>query len=288
MPTSNLVNNCMVINVSISLWEGRRLDRAITRKTTTDAHASDDALRVNKSLVSKESFKEVQAASSAVRTLVHERTLPWKDNGDRLLLRAGYTKFIEDFHALEQDWAAAVDHFISVRYPEEQARASFRLGAAFDAEDYPHPEELRGRFRLSLGIDAVSTAQDFRVKLDGDTVSNIRSQIEEATAERMTNAMRAVWERIEKVVTHFASRTTGEVERFHESTVTNLQELVELLPTLNLVNDPNLAGIAATLQQTLCAYDPKTLRKDVAVRAAANAEAQEIIDTMAGFMSAWK
>ena len=287
--TISVANRLMIVNISISTWEGRRLDRTITNRTIADNHVQDDdALRVNKLLVSKESFKEVQACNSAIRSFIRERTLPWKDNGDRALMRQGYALFMQDFHALEQDWAAAVDHFITNLYPQEVAKASFRLADAFDADDYPRPEDLRSRFKLTLDIDAVAEANDFRVKLDDDTVSEIKGRIEDAMAQRIHNAMSDVWARVETMVTHFADRTKPDIQRFHDTTVTNLQELVDLLPSLNLLGDPNLKAVAARLKDTLCGYEPKDLRKNPDVRAAARADAQSIIDDMAGFMAAFK
>ena len=285
----SLATRIMVVNVSIGVWEGRRLDRAITSKAIQDNHVEDeDALRVNKLIVSKDSLKPIVAKSSAIRTLVREHTLPWKDNGDRVLLRQMYVKFVQEFHALETEWWEAVNHFVDVDYPREVAKASFRMGDAFNPDDYPHAEELRTKFRLSLDIDAIAEPDDFRVKLDDDTVEEIRGKIEGAMAQRIHAAMGDVWERVEKLVVHFADRTSPDIQRFHDTTVTNLQELVGLLPGLNLLNDPNLKALGKKLNETLCGYDPKDLRKDANVRAAARAEAQEIIDTMAGFMSAFK
>ena len=285
----SLATRIMVVNVSISVWEGRRLDRAITSKAIADNHVNDeDALRVNKLLVSKESMKEIMSASSAIRTFVREHTLPWKDNGDRVLLRQMYTKFVQEFHDLETEWWTAVNHFVDVKYPGEVAKASFRMGDAFNGDDYPHAEELRTKFRLSLDIDAIAEPDDFRVKLDDDTVNEIRGKIEDAMALRINAAMGDVWERVAKMVEHFADRTSPDIQRFHDTTVTNLQELVALLPGLNLLNDPDLKAMGHKVRDTLCGYDPKDLRKNPAVRAKARAEAQEIMDAMSGFMNAFK
>lgn len=287
--TVSVATRLMIVNVSISQWEGRRLDKAITRKTIDDNQVQDaDGLRVNKLLIERDAFKEMTAAASSIRTFLRERTLPWKDNGDRALMRQGYQLFMQDFYKLEQDWHAAVDHFITTKYPAARAKASFNLGDAYDPEDYPHPEELRTRFKLTLDIDAVAEAGDFRVKLDEDVVSEIKEKIEEAMAQRIQNAMSDVWARVATMVEHYADRTKPDIQRFHDTTVTNLQGLVGLMPSLNLLGDPNLKALAARLKDTLCSYDPKDLRKNPDVRASACADAQAIMDDMQGFMQAFK
>jgi hypothetical protein len=285
----SIATKLMIVNVSISVWEGRRLDRAVTRKTIVDNNVNDDdALRVNKLLIGKESFKEVHAQSSAIRALLYARTLPWKDNGDRALMRQGYMDFVSDFHALEVDWHAAVDNFVRVRYPAEVAKASFRLADAYNPDDYPHQDELRSKFKLTLGIDAVAEAGDFRVKLDDDIVSDIQAQIAEATEQRVHSAMRDVWGRIETLVKHFAERTAPDTQRFYDTTVTNLRDLMGLMPSLNLLGDPDLKAIQQRINDTLCAYEPQDLRKDLKLRASAKADAENIIEQMSGFMAAFK
>jgi predicted DNA-binding transcriptional regulator YafY len=74
---------------------------------------------------------------------------------------------------------------------------------------------------------------------------------------------------------------------FRDSTVRNLEEIVDLLPGLNLLDDPDLEAMRLDVKARLAGYDPKDLRKDTAVRAEAAREANEIMERMAGFMSAF-
>lgn len=285
----DIASRMMLVNVSISVWEGRKLDKRITRKTIEDNHVTDDkGLRVNKLLIDSDAFDEVQSASSALREFVKSTTVPWYDKGYRGLLRQGYAKFVERFHELEKDWWSAVENFIDVRYPQEVAKASFRLADAFVASDYPGVNDLRARFKLTLDIAPVSGAEDFRVKLDDATVADIQDKIREATEQRIHSAMQDVWERVEKAVQHFVDRTEPDIKRFHTTTVTNMVELVDTLPALNLLNDPKLKEMANKLRATLCSYDSKDLRKDLDVRSAANADARKIIEDMEGFMAAFR
>ena len=226
------------------------------------------------------------AATNNIRTFVRERTVPWKENGDRGLMRQMYMSFVEGFHDLERLWHNEVDHFIEHVYPSEVAKAEFRLVDAFKRDDYPHLNDLRSRFKLTLDLDAVAESEDFRVKLDDNTVASIQEQIKDATERRVHGVMVDVWERMATMVEHYVTRTGPDIERFHETTVTNLMDLIGLLPGLNLIGDPNLKEMGARLKQTLGGYDVKDLRKSLDTRAAARAEAQEILDSMRGFMSA--
>jgi hypothetical protein len=276
----------MVLNLQIGLWSGHRLDKDATRKVTEDAGAESDAARVNKHLVPKTVFKDITSSSNAVRMHFYEHTLPWKDNGDRLLTRTMYTRFIENHESLVATFEKAVDRFLTKGYPQAVEQAGFRMGDLFNVADYPAPRDLRRRFYINLDIDAVTEAGDFRVKMDKEQVDAVRTAMEQAMEQRIAGAMRDVWDRLNKVVSHLADKMGDEDKIFRNSTLANLEELVELLPGLNVLDDPDLERVRQDIKKTLCGLDPKGLRSDTAYRKEVGGEAKRIMDMMGGFMTA--
>ena len=284
----SIIKQCMIVNLFISNWTGYRLDKEMTRKVTEDAVADSDAARVNKHLVPKESFKEVVSASGALRTHFYDKTLPWSDNGDRLLTRLSYMDFMAEHSRLFDDWKSAVHDFLTVKYPSARDQAAFRMGAMFKASDYPSPGELQYKFGVKLDISPVATANDFRVEMDQVTTDAIRAEIEQAMQDKVAGAMRDLWDRLSVTVNHFAATMDQEDKIFRDSTVKNLEDIVESLPALNFLNDPRLTEIGNDLKAAIIGYSPKELRKDAQVRQNAAREAQNIAAKMAGFMAAFK
>lgn len=283
----SIAENAMVMNLSIGLWAGYRLDKQASQEITADKGADADAARVNKHLVPKDALKAVVSAATAVRTHFYANTLPWKDNGDRLLTRLMYTRFIEDHESLVATFNAAVEQFITKDYVNAVELAGFRMGALFDPDDYPHPDALRRKFYIHLDIDAVTTAGDFRVQMDEAEIDGIRRDMTRALEQRIGSAMRDVWERLAKVVGHMAEKLGNQDAVFRNSTITNLEELVDLLPGLNVLNDPDLDMMRRDIKAKLCGHDVADLRKDPAHRAQIASEAKQIMETMAGFMNAF-
>tara|TARA_R110000868_G_scaffold261331_3_gene519421 strand:+ start:1718 stop:2563 length:846 start_codon:yes stop_codon:yes gene_type:complete len=276
----------MISNLQIGIWMGYRLDKEASRELTERAHADHDAARVNKHLVPKEALKPVIGAANAVRTHFYDKTLPWKDNGDRVLTRKMYTKFIEKHEELVRYFHEAVERFLSVDYGAARERAAFRMGELFNSGDYPSVLDLQRRFYVHLDIDAVTEAGDFRVEMDEKHLASVRKNIENATHERLGRAMQDVWSRLAETLGHFAEKM-GSDEIFRDSTVRNLEEIVELLPELNILNDANLEKIRQDIAGSLVGYEPKNLRKDPDVRNMAATEAKRIMDNMRGFMQAF-
>lgn len=283
----SIADKAMVLNLQIGVWAGYRLDKEATRKVTEEANADGDAARVNKHLIPKAALKNITSAASAVRNHFYDKTLPWKDNGDRLLTRAMYTRFIEEHERLKDAFRDAVDKFIEREYPAAVDQASFRMGSLFNLNDYPTPQSLRGRFYINLDIDAVTEAGDFRVAMSSDEVDTIRANMTKAIDERLEKAMRNVWDRLLDVISHVVERLSDEDKIFRESTLTNLEELIEMLPALNVTDNHELEMIRQQAKLALTGLDAKALRADNELRAEVAGEAKRIMDTMAGFMNAF-
>lgn len=283
----SITEKAMVLNLQIGIWQGHRLDKEASRKVVEEAGADADAARVNKHLVPKEALKAIGSASTAVRAHFYDKTLPWKDNGDRLLTRLMFQEFIEEHERLVSTFKENVEEFVTVGYPEARARAEFRMGDMFNAADYPPPESLRRRFYISMDIDPVTAVGDFRVEMADAELDKVRETMEAAMGARINRAMGDVWSRLNDVVGSFAERMGTEGAVFRDNTVTKLGELVDALPGLNVLDDPNLNAIAQEVKDKLAGRTPKELRNEPETRSQAAADAKEIMERMSGFMSAF-
>lgn len=287
MSAHALTERAMVVNLSVSVWQGHRLDREATRKVTTEAGAAADAARVNKHLIQKADLAPIVTAQGAIRTHFYEKTLPWRDNGDRLLTRKLYLDFIPEHERLVGEFNTAVDKFLTDRYPGAVAQAEFRMGELFNSDDYPSASVLRRKFAVNLETDAVATAGDFRVQIDQEHVDKVRGDMEVAIEKRIHKAMSDVYKRIADTVGYFAERMANPEAVFRDSTIENVNDLIALLPGLNVLDDPSIEELRLMIDAKLSGLDVKEIRKDPAHRAALAGEAQEIMDRMSGFMQAF-
>jgi hypothetical protein len=112
--------------------------------------------------------------------------------------------------------------------------------------------------------------------------------MESAMQQRLGRAMQDVWERLARTMQHFHTKVADEEAIFRDSTVRNLTEIVDILPSLNILDDPNLERIRQDLRNTLCGYEANDLRNDLETRKHAASEAQRIMDEMAGYMKAFE
>lgn len=280
------MDNALIVNLSISMWAGHKLDKAKTSEVNHNANAASDASRVNKHLVSKTSMADIVRCAGALRQYVYRATLPWGDNGDRLIGASAYMAFVDEFSKFKQQFDEAVEDFITVRYPAERARAQFRMGDMFVPEDYPEPETLRRKFAVILDVHGVPSATDLRAQLREEDIQHLRREIENNNTDKLRTAMHTLWQRLFDTVSHFADRMQ-EDEKFKDATVRNLHRLMAEVPALNISGDPALDELCEEIKAKLSGLEATTLRTSSTAREQARKAAAGIAAKMSGMMAAF-
>jgi hypothetical protein len=219
-------------------------------------------------------------------------TLPWDDNGYRVLPAAAYMDHTERMRQLSNQFTPAIDT-LTQQFGQLVEEARVRLGGLFRSEDYPAPEELRSKFSFETKVMPLPDAGDFRVTLGDEEKERIKRQITAAVEASLQVASRELWQRLYEAVSHLAQRlqaykVTGDAieHPFRDSVVTNLVKLVDVLPKLNVTGDPELERLAAEVRSSLL-VDPQELRKSESVRTETAKAAAAISARMAGYMSGY-
>jgi hypothetical protein len=275
-----LAQKAMLVDLHVSRWSGFKTDAKASKQLVKDANAEDGSATVSKRIVPRETFSDIITAYNALDKHMKKHTLPWSDNGQRIMTRNMFELFMQGYGELERNFNAAVKEFIEVKYPPVRDKASFRLGDLFVASDYPTVDELREKFRVDLDIDGITEPDDFRVALPDQELNKLKSSLEESINRRLESAMQDVWLRIAALLEHYIEKMDDSEAIFRDSTVNNLVELMNILPGLNVTGDPKLKEIRQRIMGTIGSYQPNDLRKGSDLRAAAAKEAREIKESI--------
>uniref|UniRef100_A0A6H1ZC51 Uncharacterized protein n=1 Tax=viral metagenome TaxID=1070528 RepID=A0A6H1ZC51_9ZZZZ len=279
---SNLHTTAMLVNLSISQWSARKYDRNVSRKIEEEYNAQD-AGRYNKLLIAKEGIEKIQKIASKARIFHYTNTLPWNDNGDRILPSANFYTYADGVRDLKSTFEKMVSKFLEV-YPDLKEDARFRLNAMFKEEDYPHVLLLPDKFNFVTSFMPIPDSSDFRVDLADTEIERIKKEIEDCRREREVVAMKDLWSRVYTAVNHMVERLSEEKSKFKDSLVGNIAEICQLLPKLNINNDANLNAMGAEIAAKLTTVEPETLRKDKDTRKEVCSSAEDILKKMEGYI----
>jgi hypothetical protein len=154
------------------------------------------------------------------------------------------------------------------------------LNGLFREEDYPSIEKLRSKFGIKLEVLPIPTGDDFRVTLSAEEQARVAREIDESVRESLLRGTEDLWARLKGVVSHMVERLNEPESRFHASLVTNVFELVDLLPRLNVNQDEELNRFAAEIKDRLCGFTARDLKKNEILRVATASDAAQILTRM--------
>jgi hypothetical protein len=281
---SGLQERALLVQLSISQWSARKFDRKVTKEVADSHGVSTAAGRYNKALLPMSNLLDaVHKKATQIRTDYYQQTLPWGIDGTQVLPTANYVRFMSEFRRLRNDWELLVNKFVS-DYPRLKEQAKISLGPLFNDSDYPHPSEIRDKFRMDMAVFPMPTS-DFRVSISSDELSRIQQDVEERVTAAQSQAMQEVWQRLFNKVQHMAEKLADPKAIFRDSMVENARELCELLPRLNFADDPKLEEMRQEVEVKLAKHHPDSLRNDPILRRDTAEEARRIMAQMGSWMN---
>lgn len=243
-------NKAMLAQCSVRRWNPRVLDRKVSAEVVKLHNAAADAGDYRKMLVDKAHIKALNTSAGLIRKLHYSLTLPWDDEGDRLLPSKTFQKYSDEMRVLK-DADELLRQDLYRIYPQLLATAPARLGTMYDPADFPNPADLPAKFDIKLAFKPVPSAADFRLDVPQAAQDELRAQLAVENETKFAAAMKDVYHRVEKVVSHIAGTLKEEDPRIFDTLVTNARDLVACLPDLNLADDPLLTQLGVDLDAML-------------------------------------
>ena len=239
----NLTHDAMLVSLRINSWSGRLYDRQASQQVAVHNDADTNAGRYNKRLLPKQAFAALAATMSNARTSHNANTLPWDDQGGRLLTVANYERYTAALDTLVERVVRERARFIE-DYDDYVDQARLDLGRLFRLEDYPGTEALHGKFAIRYRIVPVPDARHFMADLAQGETERVKRDIEQQVRTRLNDAQRDLYRRLGEAVERVGERLredeNGKPLVFRDSLIENIRELVDVVPRLNIFADDDL------------------------------------------------
>ena len=269
-------DKAMLICLHITMWTARKHDKRVSEEVAQSHEANTNAGRYNKHLLDQaEKLEELRTLAGQIRQYFYKVTLPWSDEGYRLLPSHLYFEFTNQMSNFKTGYAQLVREFLDA-YPtyREQARSS--LGLLYRDSDYPDWSKLTEKFDLTTDILPIPCGEDFRVTLGEDEKARIAREIDQQVKQSLTRATFELWSRLVQSVAHLAAQLERPKARLHTSTLRNVTEIADLVPQLNVTNDEELTALAQETNSRLACFTRQDLADHPAARTRAAGIANEL------------
>jgi len=267
----HLSHKAMLVSLSMSCWRATKLDRDASRQVCEANSAETDAARVVKRLLSQKHLSPITRIQTQARTVIYEMTLPWLDNGVRVLPSDLFFPFREKMQELERAHSKAVAEFLD-HYEERLADARLRLVGLFNPFDFPTRDQVERKFGMKVSVMPFPEVDDFRV----EQADELREEFEEQARKREAEMVADLAGRIANIAGEFTCKVNGG-KRFWNSLTDKVSDLAKLVDGLNVTGNPDIAE-AGRLLREIAAVKPDDLRDDPKAKAEAVGKADLAAD----------
>ena len=267
----SIASSAVLVELNISVWPANKVDREMTDTVNTNASAVRDASQTRKNLFAGTTLrKDIEKLAARIRLYHNQHTLPWADKGQRLLPTKLFMEYKTTMNNYEAQFKQMCTNFFYA-YPQLVSEAQTHLGTMYRATDYPELADVQMKFGFRMAIDPIPESGDFRLDISAQDLDDMKAQYEVKFEERLAEAMRTPWERLHTVLTAMSEKLKDDEgedskKRYHDSLVTNAQDLCELLDKMNITNDPKLEDARKQLELTMLGASIETIKDSAHVR----------------------
>ena len=289
MTTENILQKkAMLVQFSAAVYSGRKKDKNAAASVSKEFGNEIQLGNYIKQSIPAEHLKGIQSAVNEFRIFLYTHTLPWSHKGELLLSTDLYEKIMEKEREIKIQFESLVSVFLE-NYESYQNEARSRLNGLYNPADYPCISKIQKKFSWDINFSPVPAGNDLKVDLAEEDIKKISADIESKNDIALKKAMDSIWQRIFDSVKHLSekmkeSRTDkngNDVSPiFKDTIIENIQELVSLLPSLNITNDPALEQARRDLESDLAGVDPEILRESKETRKEIAEKADQILNNI--------
>jgi len=284
---STLHTKAVLVTHSRSRMYFRKFDKAISQEIAALKGAPESIGRYHKALLHRRRLTRINSVMTRAYQEHIDRTLPWADGGTRILPTKGYDEYMRVQRELDGELYNAVQEFKNnyARYIDAE---ELRMGTAFNRGDYPDISTIDDGFKISIDIAPIPDTSDFRVTLNENDEQRIKANLETRLSDALTEAVDEIWNRLQKSVTELRDSTRlhmdGEKRGFFDSWLGGIKAITNVIPKLNITEDPHITEICNRIEFELLAFDGEQLKNTKTAQEKLLDSTDSILDAMAGYM----
>ncbi|QDU95171.1 hypothetical protein [Lignipirellula cremea] len=250
--SQQLMDETLAIRLRRSQFGVRRSIKGGVHQSISDSVSADKKfISASKKLLDtrNQKYRAVTAIMSAAASTWKDSTIPYPEDGIRLIRRDAVQAFSDQMtryqQQLDQALAALDEEYQTLRWDARE-----RLGDLFDPNDYPG--SITGEFTIDwepVTFDTAEYLRELSPRLYEEQCRRIQSRFDEA----VQMAEQAFMDEFQKLVAHLTERLTpgddGRIKQFKPSTIENLSAFFDRFSALSVRSNRDLDALVATAQE---------------------------------------
>lgn len=272
----------LIVRFSLAMPVNSKSDKKTTEEVKVWKQLSGDVGDWRDKRFEKDDYLIISKPLSAIRALHYTYTTPY-EKGTAILPVALYDKYRDEVELkgaqiVEQariDWRAA--------YPGMVEKARNNKNGEFKPGQY-HVDRDSGdidwtsvmdEFKFNVSYSAWPQAEQYVGKIAPELVDVLRQSERQALEASNADVLRRLLEPLRAM----ADKLADPEAVFRDTLVTNLQEIAEIAPSLNVGDNPANLSLAEQIKAKFSNINPDTLRKSTVYRRETSEQAKALLVT---------
>jgi hypothetical protein len=288
----DITSSAMLVDLNISGKNFRKRDKNSADELAVSKHASTSSFNLTKSLMNHAvELGDLTKHIAHTRNMHYRMTLPWSDNGSRLLTVKKYPEYVEAMTGRQAEMFELLEKFLG-KYDSYVVQAVGVMGDLYDVNDFPDVEEVKQGFSFNFRFIPLATSNDFRVDIANETKNVLAESYEKYFEEQYNNSMNSLWGKLATALAKVSERLDydegkGEEKKmFHDTLVSNVEDVLEMFDAYNVNKDPVMAEVSKKLNNIFSSIDADALRTSQTVRKHVKGNVDDVLKTI-GLDAGW-
>lgn len=200
-----------------------------------------------------EQLTAIQKFAANTRNIHYSMTMPWSDNGSRLLPTAQYFRYNEVMTDLQNEFHRLVDEFLDI-YEDRILDVQTSLSGMFAADEYLSLSQVASKFGFRISYIPLPDSGDFRIDIGNEAMVAVQTQYEQHYTSAVNAAMKDIWQKLHDNLTTLARQfdvnDEGKGNKLYDSVFDRALELTDMLGTCNVTGDSQMEAMRRRLEQT--------------------------------------
>jgi hypothetical protein len=251
-------------------WLGtqRKLSDTQTKQAADTFHAATDLVTASKRLIDTKNatYRTLTAIKSQASSYWRSMTLPYPQEGIRLIKQADVAAFEDKMREFREQLAAAASN-LQLEYESIKEASREKLGDLFNPTDYP--PTLDGVFEIKWEYPPVEPP-NYLMTFNPELYSQEQSRVQHRFEAAVVMAENAFAEQLQEMIAHLIERLTDEPDgtkkTFRSSAVENFKEFYDNFRRMNVRSNAQLEGLIRQANDLVAGVDVADLRKNADLR----------------------
>lgn len=289
---SSIASSCMLVHFTVSKYRATKSDKESALELAQQKQADVSMVSVTKKLLESGHMVEIDKPERTLKKWLKTHSLPWHQDAVFLLPNSFHMDFVKEFNEAKSIWEPAVNEFVA-KFPSLVKEAKAKGNYFLKDEYYPSQRELKSKFSFEYYLGVVPEGQTLAAvdDLSETERKKIQKDMDTKTSIVAKNAVDDLLIRFIKPISHMSQKLKEYKQdpnfegatKFHESLVSNIEEILDVVPILNVTKNREIEKIAYQIAKNLTHYDTDTLRNDDQVRQQVQKSADEILQKISDY-----